>query len=667
MKSHTAEKQGKEIILSIGMIVKNEEKVLERCLKSLQPLMKAIQSELIIADTGSTDSTVEIAKKYTDNVFHFDWINDFAAARNSTLEKAKGKWYFFLDADEYLDEDIHEIVEFFKIPELYNYYKCAQINLRNYYNKNKTVYDTILLPRFNRIKGDDIDSEVKFTGSIHETIIMRTPLGYFQTILHHTGYTFNSETQKYKKYNRNLELMRIEYAETKPEDRFRILSHLIDGARNFPDEVEKYITEALELAKKNIEHPYSRVLILQAIRYYANSKPILALDICKIYFNICRDNTRYIATVGVLYLESSMLYSLGQYREAFEKSKKYFGLYDNFKKEKIDISDCSFSNVEGLTLTDYISNKSIAVMCLVKQRKFEEAFEIIQAIDLDDIDDSNFAFVLSVIRNTCEISKNYTKLIEYYDLLLKTKNDNKCSLALNMMETTFYSLVLLKDRYDFASQLVNSGVNNKYVELMKLYISQEDKDFNEKLYAYIDSVDDWKNSCSEVIYLAVKNKMDITAIIDKMSVSLFGEKLSLIANTHDDFAELVLEYGVPEQFSANIKRFNGIVAMHEVVVNRCFELNDKKKYELYLKSTNLLGEYVSNIYNPELLNDEEDIAVLPPLHKFGYYMLQANNKLMNGDSIGYIKEMKRALLNCESMKEIVEFMLEQFKKNMGVN
>ena len=47
-------------------------------------------------------------------------------------------------------------------------------------------------------------------------------------------------------------------------------------------------------------------------------------------------------------------------------------------------------------------------------------------------------------------------------------------------------------------------------------------------------------------------------------------------------------------------------------------------------------------------------------------MLQANNNLMNGDSIGYIKEMKNALLNCEAMKEIVEFMLEQFKIKMGM-
>jgi len=109
-------KYNDDIILSIGMIVKNEEKVLRRCLESLKSITQQIKSEIIIADTGSTDSTVEIAKEYTDNVFYFEWINDFAAARNSTLEKAKGKWFLFIDADEYFDEDTSEVVNFFKIP-----------------------------------------------------------------------------------------------------------------------------------------------------------------------------------------------------------------------------------------------------------------------------------------------------------------------------------------------------------------------------------------------------------------------------------------------------------------------------------------------------------------------------------------------------------------------
>lgn len=87
--------------ISVCMIVKNEEKVLERCLDSL----KGIWDELIIVDTGSTDITKEIAYKYTDKVYDFVWVNDFAKARNFSFSKATCDFIYTADADEILDEE----------------------------------------------------------------------------------------------------------------------------------------------------------------------------------------------------------------------------------------------------------------------------------------------------------------------------------------------------------------------------------------------------------------------------------------------------------------------------------------------------------------------------------------------------------------------------------
>ena len=104
-------------MLSIGMIVKNEEKKLERCLTALQPLRDAIPCELVIADTGSTDGTRAIAERYADMVFDIQWTNDFSAARNAVMDRAHGTWYFTVDADEYLDADITEVVNFLTGPQ----------------------------------------------------------------------------------------------------------------------------------------------------------------------------------------------------------------------------------------------------------------------------------------------------------------------------------------------------------------------------------------------------------------------------------------------------------------------------------------------------------------------------------------------------------------------
>ncbi|MGE6378352.1 tetratricopeptide repeat-containing glycosyltransferase family 2 protein [Peribacillus muralis] len=88
------------ITISLCMIVRNEEESLERCLTSV----KGIADEIIIVDTGSTDRTKEIATQFTDRVFDFAWIDDFAAARNYAFSKATKNYILWLDADDIIKE-----------------------------------------------------------------------------------------------------------------------------------------------------------------------------------------------------------------------------------------------------------------------------------------------------------------------------------------------------------------------------------------------------------------------------------------------------------------------------------------------------------------------------------------------------------------------------------
>lgn len=91
--------------LSIVLIVKNEEKVLEKCLETVKEA-----DEIIICDTGSTDKTLEIARKYTDKIYYFKWCDDFAQARNYAKSKATGKWILSIDADETLQSNGIELI-----------------------------------------------------------------------------------------------------------------------------------------------------------------------------------------------------------------------------------------------------------------------------------------------------------------------------------------------------------------------------------------------------------------------------------------------------------------------------------------------------------------------------------------------------------------------------
>ncbi|MBD2775748.1 tetratricopeptide repeat protein [Iningainema tapete] len=89
------------------MIVKNEETTLPKCLGSV----KNVVDEMVVLDTGSSDRTVEIAKKYGAIVHHFEWCNDFSAARNEALKYVTGDWVLVLDADETLTQKIVPLIK----------------------------------------------------------------------------------------------------------------------------------------------------------------------------------------------------------------------------------------------------------------------------------------------------------------------------------------------------------------------------------------------------------------------------------------------------------------------------------------------------------------------------------------------------------------------------
>jgi len=144
-------------MISVCMIVKNEEKLLHRALNSIKEA-----DEIIICDTGSKDSTVKIAKQFTDKVYEdFKWCDDFASARNHAKSKATQDWILTIDADEYLEENGIK-----KIKDAINSTKCRTINC-NLLSENgrENFYNS-------RIHKNDPD--IYWVGKIHENLNIKT-------------------------------------------------------------------------------------------------------------------------------------------------------------------------------------------------------------------------------------------------------------------------------------------------------------------------------------------------------------------------------------------------------------------------------------------------------------------------------------------------------------
>lgn len=322
------------MVLSIGMIVKNEEKYLERCLTALKPILENVDSELIIADTGSNDRSVEIAKKFTDNVFHFEWINDFAAARNSTLERAKGEWYMFLDADE-IFQDCSNIIHFFNSKE-YKDYGSATFVVRSYADtQDPEIYTDFRAYRLT-IKRND----VKFIYPIHEGLSPPIkPCKNLDLIADHYGYLYYdkgvlNELAK-EKSERNIQMLtrELEEQEASGHARGAIYNQIADCY-----DVMGMFEKSLEYVNKGLENVNPNGIA--AIMYYTH--------------------------------KFSLLLGFKNYEEAIELSEKYFSKENPARKKPLS-SDCYVYAVRGISysrLEDYSSAISNLILCFDLYNKY---------------------------------------------------------------------------------------------------------------------------------------------------------------------------------------------------------------------------------------------------------------------------------------------------------
>lgn len=176
--------------ISLAMIVRDEEIHINRCIDSV----KSIVDEIVIVDTGSTDSTLNILNMYSDiKLFHFKWCDDFSSARNYSIEQATGDYILVLDADEYVKvgsrKELEEIMQKNAIGRI-QHISRFKIGNEEY---NSKMYISRFFPK-----------ELRYTGIIHEQICGNNLRMNLNFIVKHDGYF---ETNKAR---RNIPLLRKE-------------------------------------------------------------------------------------------------------------------------------------------------------------------------------------------------------------------------------------------------------------------------------------------------------------------------------------------------------------------------------------------------------------------------------------------------------------------------
>ena len=246
--------------ISACVIVKNEEKNIARWLANMQQ----IADEIIVVDTGSTDSTLAILGQAGIKPYHFAWCNDFAAAKNYAIQQATGDWIVFLDADEYFDA---KSVQCFRA-EMARYHRnkkmgaimCQLVNIDTD-NRNKIISTMIQVRIFRNSK------YIRYKNPVHEQLVAE-PGKYimqknFSLQIMHTGYSASIVRAKAE---RNLPILKQkEKLASSQHEKGEIYLFLMDAYNCLGDyeNVRKYAKKAIEAKAEilgNAIHPYSLLI-----------------------------------------------------------------------------------------------------------------------------------------------------------------------------------------------------------------------------------------------------------------------------------------------------------------------------------------------------------------------------------------------------------------------
>ncbi len=299
--------------ISLCMIVKDEEKYIERCLESV----KGIFDEIVIVDTGSQDKTISIAKSFGARIVFHQWQDNFSISRNISLEHATGDWIFILDADEWLCQKSKVLFK-----DLID--KKDILGYHVFRKPHPDWTESTIVRMFRNLP------ELRFRGIFHETLMLseeqRDRVLMSDLKIYHEPWTEKSEKSKSLRNIRILEKHLKEY----PEDVYQILDLARSKikAEKFP-ESKDLLTRALLVIKKrrfrkDLHELYLAHYYLYLMHYYS------ALGDKSGSLSVCEKAVLEIPMYPLFYFEAANLcYEIQEYDRALGYFKKCLAFNKN--------------------------------------------------------------------------------------------------------------------------------------------------------------------------------------------------------------------------------------------------------------------------------------------------------------------------------------------------
>lgn len=621
------------MLLSIVMMMKNEEIYLDKTLKALQPLMKDINSELVILDTGSSDSSVEIAKKYTDKVFFANWNDNFAEMRNISISYASGDWVLILDADEELT-NYDKLKEFFN-SFLHKKYNSASITLKNILSQDEKVYSIAPLIRMFKNYGG-----FRYEGAIHEQPIFKKPIYNDIAMFDHYGYLFENEEVKQLKDSRNKKIL-LEEIKDKPLDpytNYQLGKNYIISS-DYEDAIY-YMEKSYELYTKFNYVPIFVTLDLASV-YIDLGEFDKCEKLCIKY--IKQDNKN----IDIYYYLATCQKQLSKYKQSIENFNRYLYLLENYDTStQANNSECNL---------DTLIHKDKGIVNIIdnyyKLEMYEEIIKDIDKLNTEVLEEAYLVIFMSLYK-----LNKFDGIMEIYNKISNSiVQQQKFKIALEAI------LKRMKENDRLKMYELFCDIDGSYGVLNKIRLGREIdiNIYNEILSCEKDVY------YSEILYHAIKQNMDIVEILSGINYLKTQMYTDYLVKSKRDCIIDLYDYLENVSNTLDIKKIqiysclSKSLLMHGNLVN--------EKYEnLFLMYISYRYESIKQIYN-ENSTDEEIIYFLRNEEDEFVVNINRINKLKSCDKLAYIRSLKKLLIDHPQHKKGIQVLISKFKDDLNLS